>query len=302
MADDKILENDFETDNWDDLARAIKKRLDEENKIPYLLLLIDEADVFIASCKPDYRPFDALKDIQSVGNGRFKFVVAGLRNVVRFNKEVLNNNSVLAHLSALTVTPFNYVEAKELLEIPLFYLGLRFQEKEALVSMIFATTNYFPGLIQLYCFKLVEAMKKDYAGYNESNTPPYDVQEKHIKKALAEDGFQKDIREKFMITLKVDEDCYYHIIAIFMTYLYHKEKNRNGYTPEDIIRIGEEFAIGKITKLSVENVKALMEELRELNVLRLTANNGYMFTRYNFFQMMGNEDHLDDEIMQYMGD
>ena len=301
MVDDRILEDNFETDSWADLARAIKKRLaDEKNEIPYLLLLIDEADAFIASCKPDYRPFDALKDIQSVGNGRFKFVVAGLRNVVRFNKEVLNNNSVLAHLSALTVTPFKFMEAKELLEIPLSYLGLRFREKEALVPLILATTNYFPGLIQLYCYKLVEAMKKDYAGYNESNTPPYDVQEKHIKKTLAEEGFQKDIREKFMITLKVDEDCYYHIIAILVAYLYHKEGSRNGYTPAEILQMGEEFGISKITKLSAENVKALMEELRELNVLRLTANNGYLFTRYSFFQMMGNAEHLEDEIMQYM--
>ena len=70
-----------------------------------------------------YMPFDALKDIQGVGPGRFKFVVAGLRDIVRFKKNIaLSNNSVLTHLSSLTVTPFKSTEARELLEVPLSYL------------------------------------------------------------------------------------------------------------------------------------------------------------------------------------
>ena len=146
------------------MARHVKRRLrvDDANRIPYLLLLLDEADAFIDSSeKVNYKPFDALKDMQSVGTGRFKFVVAGLRNVVRFKREAaLGNNSVLTHLQPLTVKPFTPAEARELLEIPLHYLGLRFpKEKESLITLILATTNYFPGLIQMYCAKLLEAMR-----------------------------------------------------------------------------------------------------------------------------------------------
>ena len=52
--------------------------------------------------------------------------------------------------------------------------------------------------------------------------------------------------------------------------------------------------------LSIENVHALMEELREHNVLRQTANGRYLFTRYNFFQMMGSRDKLTEDLLMYM--
>lgn len=305
FADRKILAADFETRDWGTLARAVEVRLkDEEAWIPYLLLLIDEADAFIESCKAvAYRPFEELKRIQSEGEGRFKFVIAGLRNVVRFDKEALSNNSVLAHLKSYTVRPFSVMEARELLEVPLSFLGLRFPaEKQALVSTILATTNYFPGLIQLYCYKLLEAMKKNYAGYNEVDSPPYDISENHIKKVLNEDAFLRDIYEKFDITLRVDEDCYYHIIAILMAWLYHDRNDQRGYLPEDLLALGKDLGIGKMKDLSIENVRALMEELHELNVLRPTSNGRYLFTRYNFFQMMGTRDKLDEDLLTYMED
>ena len=185
--------------------------------------------------------------------------------------------------------------------MPLSFLGLRFpEEKQALVSTILATTNYFPGLIQLYCYKLIEAMKKDYAGYNEAGSPPYDISETHIKKVLNENDFLRDIYTKFDITLRVDEDCYYHIIATLMAYLYHEHNDQRGYLPETVLALGQELGIVKMQSLSIENVHALMEELRELNVLRQTANGRYLFTRYNFFQMMGSRDKLTEDLLMYM--
>ena len=305
FADSKILAADFETRDWTKLARAIRLRLNETSeRIPYLLLLIDEADAFIESCKAvDYRPFEELKNIQTIGQERFKFVIAGLRNVVRFDKEALSKNSVLAHLKSYTVRPFSATEARELLEVPLACLGLRFsEEKQALVSTILATTNYFPGLIQLYCYKLLEAMKKDYAGYEEANTPPYEINEKHIKKVLAEADFMQDIYNKFDITLRVDEDCYYHILAILMADLYHDGENSEGCLPKDLLKRGKDYGIKKMEMLSLENVHALMEELRELNIFRLTAGGRYLFARYNFFQLMGSKEHLENELLTYMED
>ena len=211
-------------------------------------------DVFIESCESvGYQPFDALKDIQSIGSGRFKFVVAGLRNIVRFKREVaLGNNSVLTHLESLTVKPFKSMEARELLEVPLSYLGFRFpkdNDTEVLISTIFGTTNYFPGLLQLYCAKLIEAMRRDYAGYSESETPPYIVKKDHIKKVLAEQSLQQDIREKFFITLKVGEDDYYYIIALLVAYHYHGNKSQNGCSASDLIELADTYSVGKISTL-----------------------------------------------------
>ena len=302
-----ILEKKEITSDWRELAMSIRMRLKDEDKpIHYFLLLLDEADAFLDSCKDvQYKPFDALKDIQAVGEGRFKFVVAGLRDVLRFEHEAaLNDNSVLPQLSSMTVKPFKYAEAKELLEYPLSYLGFRFRddvETDTLVSAILSHTNSFPGMLQLYCTKLIEAMKNGYAGYKEAGTPPYYVSEDHIKKVLGEDNLQEEIRQKFFITLTVGSDNYYLLIAMITAYLY---KNDEGIcvTPNDVLTFSKDFEIKDIAALSPEKVAALMEEMRELNVLQHNGEHGYRFTHFSFFQMMGTKAYLEQELEKYMGD
>ena len=302
-----ILEEKDITSDWRKLAMSIRMRLKDEAKpIHYFLLLLDEADAFLDSCKyVQYKPFDALKDIQAVGEGRFKFVVAGLRDVLRFEHEAaLNDNSVLPQLSSMTVKPFKYAEAKELLEYPLSYLGFRFRddvETDTLVSAILSHTNSFPGMLQLYCTKLIEAMKNGYAGYKEAGTPPYYVSEDHIKKVLGEDNLQEEIRQKFFITLTVGSDNYYLLIAMITAYLY---KNDEGIcvTPNDVLTFAKDFEIKDIAALSPEKVAALMEEMRELNVLQHNGEHGYRFTHFSFFQMMGTKAYLEQELEKYMGD
>ena len=306
LLDEGIL-TDAVTEDWDELSRNIRNRLrvtEEDKKIPYLLLLLDEADDFIESCeKVGYRPFDALKDIQNIGPGRFKFVVAGLRNIVRFDKnKALSNNSVLTHLGHITVRPFKSTEARELLEVPLSYLGFRFSDDsstEMLISTIFGTTNYFPGLLQLYCSKLIEAVERDYAGYNEDETPPYVVSESHIKKVLSDETLEEQIREKYFITLRVGNDDYYYLIALLAAYNYHNNKEQNGCDANDILEIASSYGISKISSLSRDKVTALMEEMLELNVLQRIGNGKYRFARHSFCEMMGSISHIDDEIMEY---
>ena len=190
------------------------------------------------------------------------------------------------------------------MEIPLHYLGLEFpKENESLITLILATTNYFPGLIQMYCAKLLSAMRsKDYAGYDEADTPIYEISEEHIKKVLSDQDFKNQIREKFMITLKLDEDNYYYLIALIMAYLYHNNGYTEGYSPEDIRDAGVNLGISKIADLELEKLSAFMEELRELNVLRSSDDSHYLFTRFSFYQMMGTSTEVDDGLVQYMGD
>lgn len=308
LFDEKILKKENITDNWAEIARDIKNRLrDETDKIPYFLLMIDEADTFIESCEEvDYRPFDDLKDIQSVGEGRFKFVVAGLRDIVRFKRtSALSKNIGLTHLEALTIKPFRSMEARELLEVPLSYLGFRFEddtETEVLISTIFGATNYFPGLIQLYCTKLIEAMKRDYGSYDETETPPYYVQEKLVKKVLADQTLQQEIRDKFFITLKVDTDDFYYVIALLIAYHYHTDTSQAGCSVVELIELAESLSIKRIASLSSEKVSALLEEMCELNVLQHTGDGRYRFSRHTFCQMMGTVQQIDDELLGYMED
>lgn len=312
LFDAGVLDKDIDTMDWDDLARAIKQRLQNSrlSYIPYLLLLLDEADTFIESCENiNFQPFDALKEIQSVGMDRFKFVIAGLHNIVRFKRDAaLSNNSVLTHLTSITIKPFDKREARQLLEEPLYYLGLRFPEdKQSLVSLILANTNYFPGLIQLYCANLIEAMRKnDYAGYGQVNTPAYEVNPNHIKKVLSDADFMNQIREKFEITLKLDEDNMYFIIALLMAYLYHQNANSaaesEGFSAVDIINAAKEYGVKKVAGQNEVVIRGFMQELLELNILRQTVQDLYLFSRYSFFQMMGTAAEVEDKLLGYMED
>lgn len=246
-----ILSEENETDNWDDLTYAIRMALTKDDAPEYLLLMMDEADAFIADCKNyEYAPIARLKALQEMPGNRFKFVIAGLRDVIRFTKgAAAGGNSVLPQLRSITVKPFEYNEAKSLIEEPLWYLGFRFSETtEPLVNTILANTNYFPGLIQLYCEKLVEALAKpDYAGYDRSVTPPYVLSERHIKKVLADEEFQKEVREKYFITLRHAQDNYYHILAYLMAYLY-MSNGTDGYSPAELWKLACDLDIVKIAK------------------------------------------------------
>ncbi len=275
--------------------------------IPYLLLMLDEADDFIASCdEVKYHPFEVLKDIQGNEKKNFKFVVAGLRNVIRFRKQTfLSDNNVFPHLESLTIMPFRSMEARELLEIPLYYLGFRFEkneETESLISTILGTTNYFPGLLQLYCSKLIQAMRKDYGGYLETQSPPYLIRKEHIKKVLAQQSLQQEIRDKFFITLKVDEDDYYYLLALLAAYHVHSLHPEDGTSVRDLNALASDLGIEKIAALDEENISALLEEMRELNVLQSLGNGRYRFARQSFLQMMGTMEQIEDALCRCMED
>lgn len=290
-------------DDWESLCRGIKKSI-KKNNITYFLLLLDEGDAFIDDCANyKYQPIDEMKHIMDDTEINFKFVIAGLHNLVRYNHMSIAEDSVIPHLKTLTIKPFKYSEAKKLLEVPLGEVGLYFNN-DALISTILATTNYFPGLIQLYCSKLVESLQDiDNSIYSVTNVPPYYINEKHIQKILANKDFNYKIKEKFEITLKLDKDDYYQIIALLLAEMYHSgDSNRYaiGYKAEDVYNRGVEYEIKRISDLKFEVFAAYMDELVELNILRKHPDGSYSFLRQNFFQLMGNSDEILDNLQKYI--
>lgn len=303
----EFFDDRYDISSWSELAFRIRERLmSNRKKIPYFLLLLDEADVFLESCAIDnYKALNELKDAQNMSEGRFKFVMAGLRDVVRFNKQcALGDNSVLPHFSHLTVKPFSVREAHLLLEGPLSYLGFRFnrdRETAGLISNIFTSTNYFPGLLQLYCTKLIEALrKKGNEIYLQSETPPYVVSTEHIKQTLGEPSFNEQIKEKFMITLYVGGDQYYYGIALLLAQKYHHNPQTVYATPKEILQDAKDYEIKKLKDLTVEKMSALMEELVELNILQHVGTEAYRFSNVNFRRMMGSEQEIDDILIGLM--
>ncbi len=308
LSDKKFFAEPFETDDWENLARAIRNRLasDELPKIPYFLLMLDEADRFIETCAAsNYAPIVALAKVQqdSHNGNRFKFVIAGLRNIIRFEREkILSDNNILPTLKSLTIKPFGLEDARKLLEVPLRYLGLYFPDnnKDSLILTILETANYFPSLIQLYCEKLVKALfESSYAGYN-ADTPVYTISENHIKKVLADKDFTEDIKTKIEITLGLGKDKYYHSIANLLAYLYYNQNNVDGYEPRDLLKAAEDYELVKkeLLPASEDKVDALMQELCELNILRRTPAGKYLFSRQRILRIVGTPGEVDDALLK----
>lgn len=295
-----ILPEGTECDDWYELVNHIKKRLMDENpetRINYLLIMLDEADEFIRTSSLDGNPpISATKGLPS---DRFKLVMAGLHNLSRFNREMLQNNSNLIHLSHVIVRQFQRPEAIKLLTNTLAYLGFKFDEK--VISLILAKTNYYPGLIQFYCQKLLEAMKnEDYAGYNESNTPYYQVSESHIKKVLADPDFMSMVNQKLEASLFTEEEghSYYHIIALVFAFLYYDSASDKKYTLADIMKVAKDYQIKRLLNINTEKIEELLNEMCDLNVIS-KEDEYYRFATEGFRELLGSREKVEDAILDY---
>ena len=297
----EILDGSCICDNWDDLAMHIKKRLmddDPATRINYLLIMLDEADEFIRSSSEDNNP--PIAAIKNLPAGRFKLVMAGLHNLSRFNREILQGNSNLMHLSSVVIKQFQRPEAIKLLTNTLAYLGFRFDEK--VISLILAKTNYYPGLIQFYCQKLLEAMKgDDYAGYSEINTPYYEVSEQHIKSVLSDRDFMTKVNEKLEGSLFTEEKgrSFYHAIALIVAFLYYEKPDEKKYTADEIVRISEEYKISRIANLDREKLNEFLSEMWDLNVLS-REDEYYRFATEGFRELLGSRETVENEMSKYM--
>ena len=299
-----ILPECCECDDWDTLTMHIKKRLkdDSETRISYLLIMLDEADKFIESCREiEYRPITTLKNMLST---RFKFVLAGLHNLSKYDYEaVYSNNYDISHLESLVVRPFKRPEATELLTHALGYLGFLFSDD--VINLILAKTNYFPGLIHLYGQKLLEAMSDDYAGYSETDTPYYYVTENHIKKVLADSGFKDEIKNKLRMTLEVSgkENSPYYVIALLMAYMCYEEIEsgyRTEFSVDDIIEKAKSNEINILANYTREQIIELLHEMWDLNIVSCKGEY-YMFSTEGFRELLGTQEEVNTELAKYVG-
>ena len=295
----EFLERTEPPQDWAELCDRIQERMDRPGSpVKRFLLLLDEADRFLeTSSELRYRPVECLYQLETATNERFKFVLAGLHSVMRFSREGTKGNSVLGKLSSRTIKPLTFPEASQLLELPLYYLGFRMKpEQNVLLSQILLSTNYYPGLIQFYCRQLVDSLKTRRAG--EDPMPPYQLDEGTIRNLLQKEDFVEQIRNKFFITLDVEEDkLYYRALAYALAYCYYdsSEDSVEGYTFEQIQEVYEGFEIHSLCELEPKSVKILLSEMEELNVL-MQMDGRYSFNGANFRHMMGDEETIMTEL------
>ena len=109
------------------------------------------------------------------------------------------------------------------------YLGFKIVN-DSLISAIFSRTNYYPGSIQYYCKMLVDAVGNNYTNkkFDVTKNPPYLLDDDYLKNMLGNREFQEEINQKFQITLHLDDDNYYEILALAVAWIYYEHNGPVG--------------------------------------------------------------------------
>ena len=307
LQDERLLPPDSGAITWPELARKLVNEI-KTRQIRRFLLLLDEADNFLStSAESKYLPIECLERIQTESDNRFKFVLAGLHNVMKFHEQSVNSNLNLPKLGAVTIKPLPFREASELLERPLSYLGFRLKKENThLIAQILSSTNYYPGLIQFYASRLVSSVGKGGRGDVERE-PPYELKDAQILTLLKDQGFQDNIREKFMITLGIDQEekGYYRTLAYVLAYCCFQdpEQAANGCSVQTLYQTCTELDLSSITALSLNQVQVLLDELIDLNVLRKKGSGEeatYIFNRISFRHMLGDKEQVENVLVEIM--
>ena len=305
LKDAKLIAEDQEVNDWDNFSIVISDLMSgkaEENNLiaegmtpKKLMLLLDESDEFLASVESsENRAIDVLRELHEKFSDSFKFVLAGLHKVIRFEK-----NSTFGNLDHISVLPFTPTDALELLLKPMSFMGFVIED-ESLMSAIFSRANYYPGLIQYYCKMIVDAAGDNYSqrNFDVTKNPPYKLDDEYLKNMLGKRDFQDEINKKFQITLKLDDDNYYEIIALVIAMAYYENNRPVHIGIKNIKDTCYIYGVDKIAEMTNVELENLLGEMVELNLLRKVEDN-YEFNRYAFWHMMGTETEVEERLESY---
>lgn len=285
---DNILREEDSIEDWDEFRKTIVK-LYKDKVFSRLSLFIDEADAFVLEeYENGYPVLNILNTLQrdTQKGGEFKFIIAGLHNLAR--KKQINNSPVGQLGSPMVIRPFSQKEARQLVERPLQYFGYYFEDTERQLPVILSHTNYYPGLLHLFCSKLLKHLSDNYSRYFNAKNPPCYITDQHISDVIEASEFNGEVREKFLLTVQ-GLDKRYEAIALVLCALYTDEHTatQGGYTASQIIDWCQEYGCSTLADEGLQMVEALLDEMVDLGVLLKTndkqASPHYMFLRHIFY-------------------
>ena len=270
-----------------------------------ILLLLDEADTFLEQDSKETSqqryPFprcQLLKRLMESTESRFKVVFAGLHNVQRTTRV---SNHPLAHFGeTICVGPMleeaESREARALVEEPLAAAGYFFQSSDA-VSRILALTNYYPSLIQLFCFHLLNDLREHHAARftNSRMTPPCQITSAHVQAAYGS-RVRQAIHDKINLTLHLDSR--YELIACLLASHHAHQTGTDGV---DLRTIRDDAALywpaGFNEMRSDDEFRALLEEMVGLGIIRqVSGTNRFGLRNPNVMMLLGTEEEIERRL------
>lgn len=284
LKDLDLLPRGVSTERPEQIARRVREMLDQDHRLRVLVLL-DEADCFLdQDSVQQFRNVVELKRLMEGSDRRFKIVFAGLHNVQRFQGIP---NQPFAHLGTpLQVGPLDPLAARELVKRPLEIMGYRFAD-DALALRILSYTNYHPGLIQLFCSKLLENLHKQ----TRNGLPRYEITADLVHSVYTDESVRQDIRDRFNWTLGLD--LRYNAIA--WTIIAEQYEERDSFSrvyPSRALyeRVRGNWPAG-FQNFAADRFRGLLDEMCGLGILVRTGD-GYRLRSPNLVHLVGSEDEI----------
>lgn len=253
-------------------------------KAASFMLLLDEADAFLDSIRGEnYEPLLPLVNLRKSTEHKFRFVLAGLHNVMRAKKYAADNNPLGQLGYALCIRPLSPFEAQRLLLEPLEYLGFRIDPERHLETILTAT-NYYPGVIQYFGYTLLEKFTdRCINSGSDEITPPFPVDDSLLGSVIASQELTEAATHTLRLSLSLDK---YFMLGQCIAYLYYSGGGEisgafRGFSVSEIIEADSELTQCMAGE-SYEAYDAMLREMSDMGILSRLSNGSYRFRRQSF--------------------
>jgi hypothetical protein len=247
-----------------------------------VLVLFDEADNFLAADQArNFEIVSTLRTLMDDTQRRFKTVFTGLHNVQRYEGVP---NQPFAHLRGLEVGPLDPQSARDLIVEPLEALGFRFNPDDPSPMLgILAYTNSHPGLIQLFCQKLLNLLYRHRVG----SIGPWPITRQDVEEVYCQSDVQEGIRRRFEWTLNLD--VRYKALAQIMVLEQLEERNgfSAAYGTTTLRELAQLYWPQAFDNTSLDEFRGYLNEMVGLGVFVRTKQNEYRLRSPNLVRLMG---------------
>ena len=260
-----------------------------------IILLLDETDKLLnLDAESDFTIIRKLRSLMAKSNRRFKVILAGLQSVQRYNNW---ENHPFAQLgNEIVIDPLSPKAAEQLITKPFAALGFEF-EKPTLVCRIVSVSNYHPGLIQIFCRRLLANLYEGYFQWDKDDFKRY-IRESDVLAIEQDAQFKQDVRNRFDWTLDLDDR--YKVL----TYgLMLSDKPTEARNLQELKKLGETWWPKVFAELDVQGIRALLNELVGLGVLLSETDGATLAQQFrirspNLLRLLGTQDEIETELLQ----
>lgn len=265
----------------------------QENPDKYLYLLLDETDYFLDNDSSLSFPIiRRLRGMMATTGRRFKIVLAGLQSVQRYKNW---KNHPFAQLGTdIVVRPLKPEAAQKLILNPLHTLGFVF-EKTGLILRILSQANYHPGLIQIFCHRLIEKLYIKW-GNKASEQIVRTVGLDDLLTIERDPNFIEDIRNRFDWTLDLDDRYKVLIYSLVLT-----EDPTSSRSEREFMSLARDWWPQVFEKMDHLALRAVLDEMDGLGVLVREdeeTTRMYRLRSPNLLRLLGTREQIEDELQR----